>query len=101
MTVGEWQSEVGSVLVVRQDQKDISRNQGWTLAEYMQFRISDSFERAMESGEPKDRRAAIEKMLNWSRFENFLENFLVEMASADSTSWKDVTSPFGTMEGSD
>jgi hypothetical protein len=95
----EWQREVGSVLLVRKDAKDISREQAWALAEYMQFRVSDSFEAAMESGEEKQRRAAVLKMLNWKRFDTWLEHFKVEMTAADYKSWKDVRSPFGTKVG--
>lgn len=91
----EWQSEIGSVLLVRQDGKDISREQAWALAEYMQFRVSDAFEGAMESGEEQQRRAAVLKMLNWKRFETWLENFRVEMTGADYKPWTDVKSPFG------
>lgn len=91
----EWQSQVGSVLLVRQDGKDISREQVWALAEYMQFRVSDSFEDAMQSGEERQMRAAVLKMLNWKRFETWLENFKVEMTAADYKSWTDVKSPFG------
>lgn len=95
----QWQSGVGSVLLVRMDGKDLSREQAWALAEFMQFRVSDSFETAMESGEVKDRRAAVFKMLNWTRFDNFLESFKVEMTSGDGKSWANVRSPFGTKEG--
>jgi len=91
--------EVGSVLLVRKDQKDISREQAWALAEYMQFRVSDVFEAAMESGDTKKRREAVVEMLNWSRFDQFLKNFKVEMTAADHKSWKDVKSPFGITEG--
>jgi hypothetical protein len=96
----EWQTNVGSVLLVRKDGKDLSREQGWALAEYMQFQVSDSLEAAMESGDERQRRAAVLKMLNWKRFDTWLENFKVEMTTADRNSWSDVRSPFGTKEGS-
>ncbi|KAG4438114.1 hypothetical protein IFR05_006394 [Cadophora sp. M221] len=94
----EWQSEVGSVLLVRKDQKDLSREQAWAMAEFMQFKVSDSFEDAMESGEERQRRAAVLKMLNWKQFDGFLEKFKVEMTTADGKSWARVRSPFGTKE---
>ncbi|KAK0100015.1 hypothetical protein ONS95_013168 [Cadophora gregata] len=40
----EWQNEVGSTLLVRKDQKNLSREQAWALVEFMQFRVSDAFE---------------------------------------------------------
>ncbi|KAL5319640.1 hypothetical protein ACEPPN_012696 [Leptodophora sp. 'Broadleaf-Isolate-01'] len=94
----EWQSEVGSVLLVRKDQKDLSREQAWAIAEFMQFKVSDSFEDAMESGDERQRRAAVLKMLNWKQFDDFLEKFKVEMMTADGKSWARVRSPFGTKE---
>lgn len=93
-----WQQRVGSVLLVRKDGKDLSREQGWALAEYMQFRVSDSFEAAMESGDAKMRRAANLKMLNWKKFDTWLEGFKDEMTAADGKSWSGVRSPFGTRE---
>ncbi|KAH7321625.1 hypothetical protein BKA65DRAFT_85390 [Rhexocercosporidium sp. MPI-PUGE-AT-0058] len=95
----EWQSEVGSVILVRKDQKDLSREQAWTLAEFMQFEVSDSFEDAMESDEEGQRRAAVLKMLNWKKFDDFLEKFKVEMTSSNGRCWDSVKSPFGMMEG--
>ncbi|PVH85600.1 hypothetical protein DL98DRAFT_651003 [Cadophora sp. DSE1049] len=96
----EWQNQVGSVLLVRKDQKNLDREQAWALAEFMQFRVSDAFEDAMESGEERQRRAAVLKMLNWKQFDDFLEKFKVEMAASDGNSWAGVRSPFGTKEGS-
>ena len=59
-----WQSMVGSVLVVRKDGKDISREHVWALAEYAQFTVSDRFEEAMESGSAAKRRQTAAKMVS-------------------------------------
>lgn len=79
----------------------MDREQAWALAEFMQFRVSDAFEDAMESGEERQRRAAVLKMLNWKQFDDFLEKFKVEMSARDGKSWAGVRSSFGTKEGSD
>ena len=79
----------------------MDREQAWALAEFMQFRVSDAFEDAMESGEERQRRAAVLKMLNWKQFDDFLEKFKVEMSASDGKSWAGVRSSFGTEEGSD
>jgi hypothetical protein len=98
----KWQNSVGNILLVRKDGKDLSREQAWAIAEFMQFRVSDVFGEILENGGGvKEKRAAVLKMLNWKMFESFLDNFRVEMMGADGKSWKDVRSPFGTREGSD
>jgi hypothetical protein len=76
-TPPEWQIEVGTVLLVRKDQKDTSREQAWALTEYLQFKVSDDFGAAMKSRDTKERRQLVIKMLNWSRFDQFLKNFKV------------------------
>ncbi|KAI9050950.1 hypothetical protein LZ554_005061 [Drepanopeziza brunnea f. sp. 'monogermtubi'] len=91
-----WQSQVGSVLLVRQDGKELTCKQARALAEYMQHRVSDSFEEAMESGEQKQRRSQVLKMLNWTAFDSFLDGFKAEMSAAEGKSWAGVRSPFGT-----
>jgi hypothetical protein len=54
----------------------------------------------MESESARDRREVVARMLNWRKFDSYLENFK-EMMSADGRyrqAWKDVESPFGTQE---
>lgn len=93
----EWQSQVGSILLVRKDGKDLSREHAWALAEFMQ-RLPDSFKEAKDSGDERRRRAAISKMLNWKQFNNFLAKFQTERTKADGLSWAHVRSPCGTKE---
>lgn len=78
----QWQSQVGSVLVVRKDKKDISREQVYALAEFFQFHVSDEFEEAMESGSVRERRV-IARLPNWRAFDAYLESFRREMMEAD------------------
>ena len=86
--------------MVRQDGEDLSREQAWAIAEYIQFKLSDLLEEALYSGEVKQRRAIITKFVNWKRFDYFLEKFKVEMTGADGKSWANVRSPFGTGDAS-
>ena len=65
-----------------------------------EFKVSDSLEEALYSGEVKQRRAIITKFMNWKRFDYFLEKFKVEMTGADGKSWANVRSPFGTRDAS-
>ena len=83
--------------VVRKDGKDLSREQAWALAEYMQFQVSDYL--ALKSGDVQQRRDALLRMLNWKRFDTWLEIFKLKMMDADRKSWSNVRSPFGTREG--
>ncbi|KAL2068295.1 hypothetical protein VTL71DRAFT_16393 [Oculimacula yallundae] len=96
----EWQQEVGSVLLVRKDGKDLSRTQAWALAEFMQHEVSDAFEDAMEEGEEKERRAKVLELLNWKRFDEFLVKFVPDMMDVDGMGWQGCKSPFGTRENS-
>ncbi|CZR53771.1 uncharacterized protein PAC_03652 [Phialocephala subalpina] len=54
-----WQLNVGSVLLVRKDQKDLSREQASALAEYLQFRVSAALENTPDSKSMTQKRAAI------------------------------------------
>lgn len=84
-------------IIVRQGQKDVTREQIWALTEYCQFRVSDNFEAAMESGDSRVRKAAVAKHLNQQRFEAFLEGFRGEMITADPAykeAWRDMKSLF-------
>ncbi|KAJ5047338.1 uncharacterized protein L3040_003165 [Drepanopeziza brunnea f. sp. 'multigermtubi'] len=66
-----WQSQIGSVLLVRQDGKELTCKQARALAEYMQHHVPDSFEEALESEEEKQRRSQVLKTLNWTAFDSF------------------------------
>lgn len=50
----EWQNQVGSILLVRKDGKDLSWEQARALAEFMQ-RLPDSFKEVKESGDERQR----------------------------------------------
>jgi len=96
----EWQSTVGNVLLVRQDGKNLSREQAWALAEYMQYPVMEAFTEMEEVIPEQQRRTIVLKTLNWGAFETWLEEFKKKMTTTYGELWAGVTSPFGTKEHS-
>jgi hypothetical protein len=85
----EWQSYVGSVLVVRQDGKDIDAKQGFAIAEFCQHYLQERFENTFESDNPKRARVKmVQDHICQAAFERYLES--------DGHTWRDVVSPYHT-----
>ena len=96
----EWQSYVGSVLVVRQDRKDIDAKQGFAIAEFCQHYLQERFEGTLESNNPKVARIKmVRDHICQAAFERYLEEFKEEMVQSfdsDAHTWRDVVSPYRT-----
>jgi hypothetical protein len=93
----EWQSSVGSVLLVRKDRKNLSREHARALAEYVRYPVIEAFTEIEDVIPEQQRRSIVLKTLNWGSFGAWLDVFKEKMM-ADEESWTGVTSPFGTKE---
>jgi hypothetical protein len=90
----DWKTNVGRVILVRKDGKDLSPEQGWALAKFMQSRVSLALQKTPDARNILQRRATVLKMVNWTQFDTFLEKSKVEMAPS-SNKWLQVRSPLG------
>jgi len=94
----QWQSDVGSVMVVRKDDKDLTPKQAEALTYYCQFKLQPVFEDSIGAGYVKrTREDVVSKFMARAKFEEFLVGFRKEQAEAEQDeSWLIVKSPYDT-----
>lgn len=94
-----WQNEVGNVLVVRADGKDISPQQVNALAKYFRKGLTDTVTDILEEcdfGNPnyKVKKQFAEEWLCWKKFEEWFAKFEARKMVKQGDHWKNVESPF-------
>lgn len=92
----QWRNDVGSVIVVRQDGKDLTPQQAEALAHYCQFKLQPVFEDSIAAGYvERTREDVVSQFLTRPKFEKFLVAFRKEQADADQdASWLTAKSPY-------
>jgi hypothetical protein len=101
----KWQAEVGSVLVARQDGKDLTWQQAQIMVEHCEFHLQEEFEASLEATNVKKaRRDVVQRHLNKEAFLKYFERFKEEMLedkfgglmpeAAEDSSWVYVMSPY-------
>lgn len=88
----QWQDDVGSVLLVRKDGKDLTPHQVEALCCYCQFEFSPAYEEASETDFEYTTKDDLRKLLTWESFAKFFENFKKEKAGEDE-SWATASLP--------
>ena len=96
-----WDTLIGRVLVVRQDQKDITPHQVEALSRYCKHNIMYSIQ-ILEEGiydldrVPKsiERKKLIKEHMSRSEFDKFFFNLKAEKAAAGDESWANECSPY-------
>jgi hypothetical protein len=71
----EWQTEVGSVLVVRRDLEDLMPEDVGELCYFCQFEASQVFEDSFEAEDPHKAREMVLRALTPAKYANFLEEY--------------------------
>lgn len=89
----EWQREVGSVIVLREDGKDISREQVWAIMDFCRFYLTDYFESSTGTTKAA-RETMVQRYICKKRFEKWLVNFKEEMVEGEGDWWADFKSPY-------
>jgi hypothetical protein len=88
----KWQSEVGSVLVVRKDGKNLTAKQCWAMAESCALFLRSKFEASLEASDAqKSRKDIVEKWLTKDAFEKYL-GLKKLMVTTDDPAWAGVAS---------
>ena len=89
----EWQNEVGGVLVVRQDKKDLTSYQVEALCHFCLFRMQPLFEDSLGGGSVERTREEVMGFMNRNSFTSFFEEYRKERAEQDSA-WATAKSPY-------
>ncbi|KAH0556756.1 hypothetical protein GP486_005453 [Trichoglossum hirsutum] len=87
-----WQNEVGSMMVVHKDGKDLTPHQVEALAYYCQFKLQPVFEDSIGAGSvQRTRKEVVSQFLTRNMFEEFFDIFKREQSDK---SWLAETSPY-------
>jgi MYND finger len=91
-----WQNDVGSVIVVRKDGKDLTARQAEAFAYYCQFKLQPVFEDSLGGGYvDRTREAVVSQFLTRKKFEQFFDIFKREQArDCRDESWLAERSPY-------
>ena len=92
----KWTKKVGSVLIVREDGKDLTPKQVWALSEYCELALVPKNDGllALEVAHRLSR-ALVLSLLTRDSFERYLEGFKKKMETADDEcTWASVVSPY-------
>ena len=89
----EWQNDVGSILVVRQDGKDLTTHQAEVLCHYCHFKLQPLFEDSMGGGRVERTREEVMGYMNRETFAAFFEEYREERVKEDP-SWAVAKSPY-------
>lgn len=92
----QWQNNVGSVLVVRADGKDLSPHHCEVLCSFCQFKMQplfeDSIEADMDSEQPMSKDAVLQQMTK-EKFERYFTQYRASLLAVDP-SWSATKSPY-------
>ncbi|MCJ1401603.1 hypothetical protein MMC11_004819 [Xylographa trunciseda] len=86
----EWQSHIGSVLVVRQDKKDLTPQQAEALCDFCYDYMQSKFEASLEGEMTRDR---VMGFMTKQSFAKFFQNYQKEQTSFGNQ-WSSAKSPF-------
>ena len=91
--IPEWQNDVGSVIVVRQDGKDLTTHQADALCHFCRIKMQPLFEDSLGGGDVDRTREEVMGFMTKKRFAAFFEEYRKEKVKEDP-SWATAKSPY-------
>ena len=88
----KWEYLVGSVLVVRQDRKEMTPEQMQAVCEYCQLEVAEKSRKLKDTENEKDK-AIAKEMLTPGAFKKWFEDYKTKKINEGEESWRDAQCP--------